>query len=304
MLPDVTAGMEVRPPWPDEMARVREFLPRCAPANPAAWTVAVHGAAARLVAAAARVTAANARRGELLSWRLAAEKYRTAAVLAPLFARALAGAAGVVRTAGFPEEQSVEAAVLRAQGFVPDAVQQVFEMDAAPLFERLAALRERLTARGLIPADARVVRLTDEWLPAARRLYAQHVPGEALEEAGGTLLDAGHAGYLQDHSDILLVGDSLRGLLLSRHVNGVSHVGAILVAPELRGGHAWAQVALFQGSRPPGVEQPVKTVRFTADEHLHPNSVQFGRLWQGRAIGRWVRLRRPVPDTGQNEIGD
>ena len=167
MLPDVTAGMEVRPPWPDEMARVREFLPRCAPANPAAWTVAVHGAAARLVAAAARVTAANARRGELLSWRLAAEKYRTAAVLAPLFARALAGAAGVVRTAGFPEEQSVEAAVLRAQGFVPDAVQQVFEMDAAPLFERLAALREAVD--GARPDPRRRPRRAPDRRMATRR---------------------------------------------------------------------------------------------------------------------------------------
>jgi hypothetical protein len=85
----------------------------------------------------------------------------------------------------------------------------------------------------------------------------------------------------------------VQGLLLSRYANGVIHVGAVLVAPELRGGHGWANFLLFHRARPDG-SIPVKIIRFTADECLHPNSLRFARLWRARSVGRRVTLLRTI----------
>jgi ribosomal protein S18 acetylase RimI-like enzyme len=106
------------------------------------------------------------------------------------------------------------------------------------------AVRDRLAARGKIPADARIVETRDlpisQVLPAYRELIAEHLPGRP-ELAEYIVTSPGFDAAL------LTVGDRTAGMLVGTRNDGhgVSDLSAIVVAPEFRGGWGWANIALM-----------------------------------------------------------
>ena len=224
-----------------------------------------------------------------------AEGVRREDVLEPLFAATLDPAralgATALQTAGMVGEREIEAAVLHGLGFATEEAREVFEADPRAARERLELLYQRLSARGLIPADARVEYLRDEFLPGARQLLARNLPADATDQP---VLAAEDEGYRQRDSFVLLHGGEVRGLMLARREGSVSHAGVQVVAVALRGGIGWASLLLNYHSNREAVEWGVETVQFTADPAEHTRTLEFARLWDARPIGRRVRLRRQL----------
>jgi hypothetical protein len=145
-------------------------------------------------------------------------------------------------------------------------------------------LHRRLTNRGLIPSNSRLAHLTQERLGEAANLMSRFLPNE------DNPLNESNEGFRMEHSYILLVDDAVKGLLLCRNSGEISHIGAVLVMRDLQGGYGWANFVLHYESLREAIEYGVKTLRFTADPALHPNTVGFAVSWGATRIGAKIRF--------------
>jgi len=284
------SAFQIRPPWKDELLRVREFMPRAFEAHsPAHVLIGVQGSLERIVAGAAILGPTQSDTKLTLAWRVAGQRYRTREVLLGLLGAAAqlkkkTAPSDRLQVAAMVDENSVEAEVLREIGFSVEAVHDVYEVSAPALWERLEPLHHRLTRRGLIPVNYKLAHLTQEKMVEAAGLMSRFLPD------GDNPLSETNEGFRLEHSYVLLVDDVVKGLLLCRNSGEVSHVGAVLVTRDLQGGYGWANFVLHYESLREAIEYGVKRVQFTADPALHPNTSGFVVSWGARRIGAKIRF--------------
>jgi hypothetical protein len=281
---------QVRPPWNDEWLRVREFIPGAFESgSPAHVVIAVQGPLERIVAGAAILRPTKLARPSALVWRIAGKRYRTRKLLLGLFGEAARlhredEPRSRLRLNVMIDENSEEAGALRELGFSVEAAHDVYEISAPALWERIEPLHRRLTSRGLIPPNCKLAHLTQERLGEAGNLMSRFLPNDDSPFAETS------EGFRMEHSYVLLVDDVVKGLLLCRNSGEVSHIGAVLVMRDLQGGYGWANFVLHYESLREGIEYGVKTLRFTADPALHPNTVGFAVSWGAIRVGAKVRF--------------
>jgi ribosomal protein S18 acetylase RimI-like enzyme len=160
------------------------------------------------------------------------------------------------------------------------------------------ALRDRLAARGKIPAEARIVETRglplSQVLAAYRELIAEYLPGRpelAQYIVTSRAFDAA----------LLTVGDHIAGMVAGTRNDGfgVSELSAIVVAPEFRGGWGWANVALMAYAFELAAASGASRLRFEIDE-TNWNVLQgVGRV-EGKILSvsaRFIRELDESPET-------
>lgn len=280
----------VRPPWADEMARVRYFLPGAFLFDRDPFLlVAVQGEVERFIGAAAlSVRTVQAVAGAWLYLR--SEEVRDRREIAStLVEQALAEAwnrgAEQVFLSPTLEEDSEEAQHFLAAGFERESATESYEIDAPPLGERLARIYQRMCRSGMLPPNVELQALQPALIPIVRQFLWEHMPHTA------SLLAIETAGHRPENSVALFVGDEIKGLLLSRRDGPISYVGLRLVAPELRGGTGWANLLLLHESIQSGLRSDLEVSRFEFDPEVHADTREFAKMSGARRVGRKILLR-------------
>ena len=290
------AGPEVRGPWPDELARLRHFIPEAFlyEENPVLF-VGVAGRVERIVAAGAlsfqpmRSTGAG-----LLFLRTEPGEDRAAWITAlARFALSRAEARGLrwVYLGSSYDEESVTGRALQANGFGFEDRNEVFAIEARSVWERLHRIYERLRGHEMIPPGVRLSTLLPDLLGPVRRFVLQHMPASA------ELLAAETAGYKPEHSLVLLVRGEVKGVLLCRRDAQKSFVGLRVVAPELRGGIGWANLLLLYVSLGSALQSGLTETHFEANATLHADTRQMAQLFGARLVGSRVLLRMDLSES-------
>ncbi len=293
-VPDTAAAPLVRPPWPDEIPRLRHYLPEAFlfDDKPALF-VGVAGSAERLVAVGALVRrpvpAPDDGPAALLYLRTREGEQQVAWIKS--LARAALDYAcrhGIRRICAgqtFAEESPVASALVET-GFTPESITEVHVVDSRATLERLRRVYLRLRERGAIPVGARLNTLLPGLVQPVRQFLRAHLPGSASNLAAET------AGYKPENSLVLLVRGEVKGALLSRRDGATAFVGLRVVAPELRGGIGWANLLLLYGSLEATVHNGLKESHFEFNPGHHVDTSQFARLSDARLVGRRVLLAR------------
>ncbi len=285
---------EVRAPWPDELPRLRHFLPEAyLYSNHPLFLVGAEGPAERLVAVGALVNQPWQENRQALLYLRAAPGEREVAWTTALIRRALdraqvRGLDSLNLGQTFPED-SVPARVLADAGFLPTDRNEIYSVAARPMWERLHLLHERLQASRMVPPGVRLSTLQPGLLDRVRRFLLQHMP------AGASLLTLEAEGYKPEHSLALLVHGELKGVLLCRRSGNRSFVGLRVVVPELRGGIGWANLVLLHASMGTTVQSGLEECHFELNPDLHVDTRQMAQLFGARLIGRRVILRAALP---------
>ena len=294
-------AFQIRPPWPDERLRLREFMRLVFEGTDrVTFLIAVQGPLERIVAATAIIPPETAARAAILRWRAPGRRYNIEEVLRALFKRTAElyrqrPSGNRLRLADFVREESPEAAALIEAGFAVEASQDVFEMPAAEVWARVDRLYQRLTSRGVIPSNSRFAPLTPDRIPEAAALLRRYLPeGEAA-------LAFEHEGFAARNSYVLLVDEAVKGLLLCRLHGEIAHIGAVLVTEELRSGYHWANLSLHYWSLREAIDYGVTRLRLTADPRLHPNTIDFTRLWKTKHVGRRLLFAFRLPSAAECE---
>ena len=274
------------------MPRLQHFLPPAFLLNPEPpWLhVAVRGAVERLVAAASFSLRPLESGGDLLAWMcLRAENgpdklpLTVALMQQAIDAAWAAGARRAVLAQTFAEDSPTVHA-LRQLGFTAEACYEGYEFPSLQLAQRLKHIYERVQARGLIPPGAELTTLQPAVIGKVRQFLMEHLPGS---ETGLTLENAG---YKPEHSVALLLNGEVKGVLLCRRAGKVAHIGLRMVAPELRGGIAWANLFLLYASAGSGLHTGLEVNRFEVNPALHADTRQMAQLLGATFVGRRVLL--------------
>jgi hypothetical protein len=278
---------EVREPWPDELHRVQHFLPHAFlfDADPF-LLVAVRGRVERLVGALG-VTFRPLEKihATWLCMRSENEYSSGGELLQRGLDEAWKRGAQSVYFGQTIDEESPTAAVLTESGFKPAAVHDVYEMSSEEIWNRINRLYERLRARELIPADVELTTLQPAVIPRVRKFLMENLP------MGASALTLETAGYKSEHSIALIQKDEVKGVLLCRRTGTVSYVGLRVVAEELRGGIAWANLLLLHASLRSGLQTGLELSRFEFDPKEHYDTKQFAEISGARLIGRRLLMR-------------
>ena len=295
-LPPDPPPAEIRRPWPDELTRLDHFLPPVTTgatgggARVESALVAVRGRVERLVGAA--VLSPNAARDGVQTRRLRLRidevPERRLALAKTLLKGALeiAWAAGTERVVftGMLDEGSELAAVLRGLGFREASVRDIYGLPARPLLERLERIHTRLRASGAIPGGVEVTTLQPEVFAAARAFIHRHLPGHDAAMAMES------SAFRPEHSLALWRDGELAGVLLVGRTGRTAIVTLRLVAPELRGGLAWANVLLLYTGIRSAVDTGLETLSFEVNPELHEDTRQFAQAQGVRPERRMVML--------------
>jgi hypothetical protein len=284
--------VQVRPPWPDEMPRVQHFIPFGFLFEPDPFLlIAVAGRVERIVGALAlSLKPLTHLKAGWISMRVEDEDR----VRMDLLEEGLKAAwMKEVRRVYFGhtfEENSAPAKLLRSAGFETESVHEVYEADSRAIFERLDRIYQRLRARNFIPANAEITTLLPAVIPKARKFLAEQM----LRSASAVAIET--AAYKPDHSYALFVAGEMKGLLLSRRVGNISHIGLRVVDRNLRGRFDWANLALLHASARAGVQTGLEISRFEFNPEEHEDTRQFARLNGARLVGRRLlfTIMRPL----------
>ena len=288
-------AFQIRPPWQDELLRLREFMPLAVEGTTSTmFLVAVQGPLERIIAAAAIVPSPTTARAAILRWRSAGRRYGTHDLLSGLFRRAAelfrqTPSGNRLQLIDYVDAESSEATALTDAGFEIETSQEVFEIPASEVWSRLDGLYQRLTSRNGIPSNSRIAYLTPDRLPEAAALLRRYLP------EGQAALAHEHEGFKMDNSYVLLVDEAVKGLLLCRLQGEVAHIGAVLVTEDLRSGYGWANLSLFHESLREALDYGASRLRFTADPRLHANTMDFARLWESKQVGRRLLFSFVLP---------
>jgi GNAT superfamily N-acetyltransferase len=147
---------------------------------------------------------------------------------------------------------------LGRHGFAHTLRLTTVEGDIDDLLRATTDARERLRARGRIPAEARIVLLPDAPVEQVARLYAEHIahnPELAARLAVRSPRDAGLA-----VSPVAMVGDEVAGFVLWAMHGTVGHVHARVVSPAYRG--LWPNTVLMADALERGASLGGVRVRF------------------------------------------
>ena len=94
----------------------------------------------------------------------------------------------------------------------------------------------------------------------------------------------------------LWLGDAFKGLLLCQRVSETTHHTTLrLVAPELRGGLAWANLLLLHAGLKVGVEMNLEWSRFEVNPALHEDTRQLAISLGAPLVEHLVLLRMDRP---------
>jgi hypothetical protein len=287
----MTLKTEIRPPWPDEIPRVQHFLP---PAfifeSDPVLLIAVAGRVERIVGALALSLRPLAYlKAGWISMRVEEDDPCGPVLLEQGLVAAWMKDVRRVYFGHTFEENSATAKLLQAAGFETDSVHEVYETDSRELFARLDRVQQRLLARNRIPANAEITTLLPAVVPKARKFLAAQTPRTVSAVAMET------ATYKPEHSYALFVDGELKGLLLSRRIGNVSHVGLRLVDRSLRGHFNWADVMLLHASARAGVQTGLEISRFEFNPEEHEDTRQFARLNGARLVGRRLLFTKMRP---------
>ena len=283
----MTVKTEVRPPWPDELARVQYFLPHAFlfDANPF-LLVAVSGRVERFVGALGMTLRPLERiQATWLCMRVESEEARGTELLQKGLDEAWKRGARSVYFGQTFEEDSPAAVALIEAGFKPSAVHEVYEVNSKQMWERIDRLHERLRDRNLVPPDVELTTLQPTVVPQIRKFLLANLPTSA------SALTLETAGYKAEHSIALMQKGEVKGVLLCRRVGNVAHVGLRVVAEELRGGLGWANLLLLHASLSSGLQTGLELSRFEFDPEEHHDTKQFADISGARLIGRRLLLK-------------
>jgi len=291
---EAASAVEIRPAWPDELWRLKHYLPAAYlyEENPSFY-VAVRGRVERLVAAAAlSVNPLRSPEADLLFLR-AEQLPERIELMDALVRRALDAAweagARSVRFGQTIDTDSPDAGMLRRAGFVEDEIHELYETPADTAWRGLDHIYRRLRDRHLIPMGAELTTLLPSVIGEARSFLLQHLPRSfstlALESAG----------FKPEHSLALWLDGELKGILLCRRTGNTSHTGLRLVAPELRGGVAWANLLLVHASAKVAVQSGVVCIRFELNPALHEDTRQLAAILKARLVSRPALFRMDAP---------
>jgi hypothetical protein len=191
------------------------------------------------------------------------------------------------------DEESPAAAVLEQAGFVVSAVHEVYEVDSRQMGQRLDRIYQRLRSRHLIPSNIEVTTLQPSVVPKVRNFLIANLPSSASAVALET------AGYKGQHSIAILQEGTVKGVLLCRRTADVAYVGLRVVAEELRGGLAWANLLLLHASLSSGLQTGLERTRFEFNPGQHQDTKQFAELSGAQLVGRrfLLKIDRPTKDS-------
>ena len=283
--------VEIRPPWPDEMARVRHFLPGAFLFDPHPEIfVAVRGAEERIVAAAllAALHLEDGTEVIRLFLRVDAAEGEHARLGAALTRRALTAAweRGAVHLflAHTVAENSEPAAFWLGLGFQPRSVLESYEVVSRESWARMDRAYRLVRSRGLVPAGVEVLTILPRLVGPVQAFLREHMPGTAL------MLAAENSSCKPEHSLALLVHGEVKGVLLARREGRQITFGLRLVAPELRGGIGWANLLLVHRSLSSGLQSGQETTRFELDPETHADTRQLALAIHARLLARRLCL--------------
>ncbi len=293
-IPSIT----IRPPRDIEGLACRMLLPESAarPMTRPEWLVAVQEAAPRIVGAASfqarervfigvrvRVVRTHRRRG--IGSRLLQH------VIDEAVRRKMAAVFG--RAGGLTEPDA--APFLAARGFRFLGRLTTVEADIVAMRDYLVALRDRLTAGGKVPANARLVRFSEAPLDQVARLYADYIMHNP--DADPALLR--HPQFKQQiaASPILMMDDRVVGILLVGVEDQLATVHARVVAPELRG--SWVNALLMGTATEEVWRVGARQVRFEIPPD-NRDTEKLARRFQAETVSAWDRyglrlVPEPVP---------
>jgi hypothetical protein len=283
--------VQVRPPWPDELPRVQNFLPFAFlfEADPF-LLIAVSGKVERIIGALALSRTALAHiRAPWLVMRVENNDPVGAALLEQGLTRAWTRGAQRVYFGQTFDENSAEAKALQAAGFMPEVVHEVYESDSREIFARVERMHARLRARNLIPPKVEVTTLLPAVIPKVRQFLVENMPQSA------SMIAIQNAAYRPEHSYALFVDGAVKGLLLSQRVGNVSRIGLRVVAEELRGRFGWANVLLVHTALAAGLRDGLEISRFEFNPEEHEDTGQYARLSGARRVGRRILFSRTRP---------
>lgn len=287
-------GCEVRAPWPDEMFRLRHFLPEIALCEDhPTFLVRVAGPDERLIAAAALTTRQNqeTRTGLLyLRTEPGAEPADLVVSLARVaLERAKTRGLSALYLGQTFDETSDAARALAGLGFTPRDTTEVYVAEIQPTWERLGRIHERLRERGTIPAGVRLSTMQPALVEPVRRFLLAHMPG------GVMMLAVETSGCTAEHSLVLLMSGEVKGVLLCGRHGKFFTIGLRVIAPELRSGLGWANVLLMLGALGAARQAGSTDCHFEANPSLHADTRQMAHFAGGRLVGRRVILAADLP---------
>ncbi len=280
----------VRPPWPDEMSRLQNFLPLAFRLGdgPPHLGVTVQGATERMTGAfGLRAAGSDDARDARLCLRVAEVPGRLV-LLEALARRALAlareeGVASVTLQQAL-DIDTPDAGVLRGLGFVEHERQEVYHCSLTTVLARLDPLHRRLLAGlGRLPAGVELTRLLPDMADTARRFLEENMPEgqpalEAEQHVGGVPL-----------SMVLWLNGQIKGLLLFERDGTVGHCRLRVVARELRGG--WANLCLLHAGVRAARDSGAVWARFELNPARHEETQRLARSLDATLVEHLALLR-------------
>ena len=170
-------------------------------------------------------------------------------------------------------------AFLLAHGFVRAARLTSVEGAVEEMRASLTALRDRLLARGKVPAAARMVRLREAPRGQVARLYAEFIlhhpdlPAARIQQR----LERGQL----DDSTVLLVNDRGEGMILWLLDGSLARVLARVVTPSYQGG--WANALLMATALEWGCAAGAARVRFESLD-TNQDTLKLAQRFQAQVV--------------------
>jgi GNAT superfamily N-acetyltransferase len=242
------------------------------------------GEAPRLVGALSVQPVVHADGGrEAAVWGRVVRTHRRRGIGARLFAVACDESrrlgVATLRIVAAADDDSTDVAFLATRGFAIAETLSTFEVATASIHADLEPLAKRMTERGMIPAEARMVPLREAPLRAVARLHAAHLGGTEA-----SVLDSIAERLARDDADdhaVLMIGDQVHGLLLGNTVDGVTTIDAEVLSQTCRVsglGSGWASAFMLGERLEWGLSRGSRITRFSCTSGNRPTRRLAQRL--------------------------
>ncbi|MDB5435602.1 MAG: hypothetical protein JWR47_1859 [Phenylobacterium sp.] len=180
--------------------------------------------------------------------------------------------------------ESPAAAFLQACGFGLARRQHHFQASGEALDGAIAPLVARLRARGRIPAEARVVSLSEAPMEEVGWLVSAEFGGGPFRTLHNLRQRATRQGVsTEDLSQVVLLGTKVAAVLLGRMDHGVAVIDARVVAPDARGD--WAGALQLDAILRWGLPRGVREFRFHCDDDVR-DTLSLARRCNAREVAK------------------
>ena len=281
----------------DEARACRILLPEMFPADqmPDLLTAISDDAAGPHFAGALAMSAVNGPREPGFTFLLhVVPSFRRQGIGRGLLAEAIRLAVGrtpALRALNPVPTGSDAARFLAACGFDEHDEIRYFEADTAPLHTEMQQLRARAAARGMIPAEARLLPLRDAPAGQVADMVAAEFPASRAQMLA-RLQDSTATPYDLNHSTALMLAGRLCGLILASWRGEMPLIEARIVAPGFRGG--WANLLLLEQITSNGLALHKPRFQFFADSRIS-DTMSLARRARADLIRVEQHFRRHLP---------